>query len=136
MLGLAQVVNLVMEDNMIGRYLKELRKKKGLSQQDLANLLNVSKQTVSNWEVGRKAPRMKAVSKMAKLFDVPKASIMAGLPAETVLQANKEWDKYQVDKVIEISDGNLKFTYKGYKVPKEYINMLEKLMRCDIADEA
>ena len=79
---------------------------------------------------------MKAVSKMAKLFDVPKTSIMAGLPAETVLQANKEWDKYQVDKVIEISDGNLKFTYKGHKVPKEYISMLEKLMRCDIADEA
>lgn len=32
--------------------LYELRKKKGLSQEELANRLNVSRQTISKWEVG------------------------------------------------------------------------------------
>ena len=32
--------------------LYELRKQKGLSQEELANRLNVSRQTISKWEVG------------------------------------------------------------------------------------
>ncbi len=46
-----------MEKNMIGKYLRDLRRRRGMSQQELALALGVSKQTVSNWEVGRKVPR-------------------------------------------------------------------------------
>ena len=37
----------------IGSFIKELRKEKGLTQEQFAELFNVSRRTVSRWETGR-----------------------------------------------------------------------------------
>ncbi len=37
---------------MVGEKIYNLRKKKNLSQEDLASILNVSRQTISKWETG------------------------------------------------------------------------------------
>ena len=37
----------------IGEQINNLRKQHGLSQDDFANLFNVSRQTISNWENGK-----------------------------------------------------------------------------------
>ena len=79
-----------MEKNMIGKYLRDLRRRRGMSQQELALALGVSKQTISNWEVGRKVPRMKAVEKIANVFGVSRNSILAGLPVEMLEQEGQE----------------------------------------------
>lgn len=42
--------------NEIGLYIKKLRKEKGLTQQQLADKLNVSFQAVSKWETGETLP--------------------------------------------------------------------------------
>ena len=49
---------------------KDLRKKKGLTQVELAKLLNVQQTTVSKWEVGRATPDYPVLIKLAELFDV------------------------------------------------------------------
>ena len=41
---------------MLGETIKAIRKSKGLSQEELAALLNVVRQTVSKWEQGRSVP--------------------------------------------------------------------------------
>ncbi len=41
-----------MEQQKIGRFLKELRKEKNLTQEQLATKLNVSGRSVSRWETG------------------------------------------------------------------------------------
>lgn len=48
-----------------------LRKKKGLSQQDLAEALDVSRQAVSRWEVGTSLPSMENLLALSKLFGTP-----------------------------------------------------------------
>ncbi|EGP4752364.1 helix-turn-helix domain-containing protein [Enterococcus faecium] len=68
-----------MENNVIGTQISSLRKKFGLTQEDLANKLGFSKQTVSNWETGLKTPRMGAIQKMADLFNVSKSFIIEGV---------------------------------------------------------
>lgn len=54
----------------IGKQIKKLRAKYGWSQPQLADKLNVSKQTISNWETNLKSPRMGALQKMSDLFNV------------------------------------------------------------------
>lgn len=48
-----------------------LRKKKGLSQQDLAEAMDVSRQAVSRWEVGTSLPSMENLLALSKLFEIP-----------------------------------------------------------------
>ncbi len=50
--------------------LYELRRQKGFSQEELANRLNVSRQTVSKWEVGESSPDMENLVAIGELFGV------------------------------------------------------------------
>ena len=50
--------------------LYELRRQKGFSQEELANRLNVSRQTVSKWEVGESDPDMENLVAISELFGV------------------------------------------------------------------
>ena len=118
-----------MERYMIGKYLRDLRRRRGMSQQELALALGVSKQTISNWEVGRKVPRMRTVEKIANIFGVSRNSILAGLPVEILEQEGQE-DR----RVVDLTDLDIRLTYMGQQVPREYIDIIEKLMRCDIAE--
>lgn len=58
--------------------LYELRKQKGFSQEELANRLNVSRQTVSKWEVGESTPDMEKLVAISDLFDVSLDELIKG----------------------------------------------------------
>ena len=49
--------------------LYELRKQKGFSQEELANRLNVSRQTISKWEVGESTPDMEKLVNETKALE-------------------------------------------------------------------
>lgn len=51
--------------------LYQLRKEKGLTQAELAEQLEVSRQSVSNWEVGTTTPSTKRLRDLSQLYDVP-----------------------------------------------------------------
>lgn len=61
--------------------LYQLRKQKGLSQEELASRLNVSRQTVSKWEVGDSTPDMEKLVAMSALFDVSLDQLVLGKEA-------------------------------------------------------
>ncbi len=50
--------------------LQELRKKKGLSQEELAETLFVSRAAISKWESGRGYPNIDSLKRISKLFSV------------------------------------------------------------------
>lgn len=54
----------------LGEKIQLSRKKKGMSQEDLANLLNVSRQAVQKWESGASTPELNKLVDMSNIFDV------------------------------------------------------------------
>ena len=54
----------------IGQTIRDLRKEKGLSQEELAKLLFLSQDTISLWERGKSLPDIVAVLKLTKIFNV------------------------------------------------------------------
>ena len=55
---------------MLNENLKQLRKSKGLSQEELAIRLNVVRQTISKWEKGLSVPDADMLIKIADIFEV------------------------------------------------------------------
>ena len=66
-----------------------LRKDKRMSQQDLAEALNVSRQAVSRWEVGIAIPSMDNLLALSKLFGVPTDELMGGDKVVSVPESEK-----------------------------------------------
>lgn len=54
---------------VIGRRIKALREARGMSQDDLAQRVEVSRQTISNWERARTIPDALALGRIAEAFD-------------------------------------------------------------------
>lgn len=54
----------------LGEKLLSLRKKKGLSQEEVADLLHVTRQTVSKWETDQSTPDFDKVVPICKLYDI------------------------------------------------------------------
>lgn len=47
----------------------EFRKNKNLSQSALAELMNVSQNTISQWEIGIRSPSIKSAIELAEILD-------------------------------------------------------------------
>lgn len=52
-----------------GEQMKEARRRKGLTQEDLAKQMSVSRSTVSHWEIGRKVPEKEFLDRLAQLLE-------------------------------------------------------------------
>ena len=67
-----------MDLQKIGTFLKELRKEKELTQEQLAEMLNVSRRTVSRWETGSNMPDLDLLTEMADLYQVDLRDLLNG----------------------------------------------------------
>lgn len=63
----------------------ELRTKKGLSQDELAEKLYVTRQAVSRWETGETIPNTETLKRLSKLFDVS-INTLLGSPRQLICQ--------------------------------------------------
>lgn len=62
----------------IGGFIKQLRKEKGLTQEQLAEQLNVSRRTVSRWETGSNLPDLDILIEMADYYEVEIRELLNG----------------------------------------------------------
>lgn len=62
----------------IGKKLKEARQMSGLTQENVAEKLNVSRQTISNWETEKFYPDILYVSQLSDLYQVSLDELLKG----------------------------------------------------------
>lgn len=84
--------------------LQELRKQKGLTQEELAGALYVSRTAVSKWESGRGTPNIESLKAIAKFFSV---SIDELLSVDEVLTIAEEDQKQQTKYIHDLIFGLL-----------------------------
>ena len=60
----------------LGERLTDLRKKKGLSQEEVAEKLNVTRQTVSKWELDQSTPDFDKIVPICKLYNITSEELL------------------------------------------------------------
>lgn len=81
-----------------GEKLQELRKQKGLTQEELAESLYVSRTAISKWESGRGYPNIDSLKAISKFFSVSIDELLSG---EEIIALAEE---HQNEKVTNIQD--------------------------------
>ena len=61
---------------MLNENIKNLRKNKGYTQEELANKLNVVRQTISKWEKGYSVPDAELLKKLAEMLDTDVSQLL------------------------------------------------------------
>lgn len=80
-----------MDQKKIGSFLKNLRKEKELTQEQLAEHFNVSNRTISRWETGSNMPDLSLLIELADFYDVEIREIINGeRKSEKMNQEEKE----------------------------------------------
>lgn len=90
----------------VGNRIREERERTGISQEELARQIFVSRQTVSNWETGKTCPDVQSLLLMSNLFDVSVDSLVRG-DVETMSKAieNYELERYKIRMSMAVAAG-------------------------------
>lgn len=76
--------------------LQELRKQKGLTQEELAAFLYVSRTAVSKWESGRGYPNIDSLKAISKFFSVSIDALLSGGAALTIAEEEHKQTEKQL----------------------------------------
>lgn len=84
----------------LNKNIYELRKKKGFSQEQLAEKLKVSRQTISNWELGETSPNPEQLLLLSKTLEVSTDNLLGN---DTVFKSNSKKPIYLGSMLICVS---------------------------------
>ncbi len=87
-----------MDQQKIGAFLKELRKEKNITQEELAEKMGVSRRTVSRWETGSNMPDMDILIDISDFYEVDLREILDGE------RKNKQMDKEVKETVLKVAE--------------------------------
>ena len=78
---------------MFSQNLQKLRSEKNLSQEQLADKIGVSRQTISAWESGKASPELDKITAISKLFSVSIDELVGEIKTEASNFDKKEYEK-------------------------------------------
>ena len=93
----------------IGGFLRELRKEKGLTQEQLAEKFGVSSRSVSRWENGNTMPELGILVELADYYEVDIKEIIDG---ERKSEIMKTQEKETMQKVADYAEAEKKSVVK------------------------
>ncbi len=90
----------------IGERLKSLRQASGMNQMQVAQVLDIKRETYASWEIGRSSPKYDLLIKIAQLYNVSLEYLLTGEKQESfTVRSSNEYnsDIYSDSYVNELS---------------------------------
>lgn len=114
-----------------GETLKKIRKQKDMTQEQLAEYLNISPQSVSKWETNLTIPDITMIPMLANIFDVT-TDLLLGVDIDTkekrieaiIKEANNYFFKHQYDEAEKLLRTSLKEYPNSYKLMDSLVLVL------------
>lgn len=106
-----------MEKEKIGKYIKQKRTEAGMTQQQLADKIQVTEKAVSRWETGRGIPDISLLEPLARELHVSITELLCGADSDTVEKEIQDPMHTDLKNVIEYVQENRKDKYNvAFKV--------------------
>ncbi len=93
------------EKMSLGQRLLELRRKRGLSQEEVADKLNVSRQTISKWETDASSPDFDKILPLCSLYEISSNELLTGVKEESMTEGEEDTSTVVKKKAIGIGIG-------------------------------
>ena len=133
----------------LGKQIYELRKKANLSQEQLAEKVGVSRQTISKWELGETAPDIKQAQVLSQVFSVSLDELTGNDTKEVIYKKVSNTEKLAglIIKIIKIWGiiilacliiaviGIILFGYVREEGSVEFENNVEKVTFTEVVGE-
>ncbi len=116
-------MNMAKHDPDVGQRLRQLRRRLGLSQRELARRAGVSNATISMIEANRVSPSISALKQVLSAIDIGIADFFA--PAE----AEAEQIVFRADQLTEIAGGAVSYRQVGANLRGRSLQMLHERYR-------
>ena len=104
----------------IGRTIKELRQKRGITQEEFSEALRVSVVTVSRWENGVNAPDLSMLPVLAAYFRVTTDYLLGLERNDSMAKLIKTTETFELSSKEEAEEMVLKFKGEKFPVLKDY----------------
>lgn len=104
--------------------LQELRKQKGLTQEELAESLYVSRTAISKWESGRGYPNIESLKAIAKFYSVTIDELLSGEEVLTIAEEDqKQKESHLRDLVFGLLDLSVAMFFLSRSSDKKQMGM-------------
>lgn len=100
----------IMDTKKIGAFIAMNRKKKGYTQEQLAEKLGVTNKTISRWENGHYMPDLSLLEPLSKELDITLNELLAG--EEIVKEEAMEYSEQNLIQTIDYTDKKIKDEHK------------------------
>ena len=100
-----------MNQEKIGKFIVECRKEKGLTQEQLAEMLGTSSKSVSRWENGKTMPDYTIIEDLTKIFDISANEFFYG-------------ERISIGDLEKVSEENLRRMFRdryGKAISKKFV---------------
>lgn len=118
-----------MKNNDIGNIIKQARKKKGLTQAELGELMGITAVTVGQWETGKRIPKDETIERISEALDIDLTyRVKRGSPIErtsdilTILYDLACQEKIPVELLIKSVISEMEFVLKELELHRRYLS--------------
>lgn len=118
-----------MKNNNIGNIIKQARKKKGLTQSELGELMGITAVAVGRWETGKRTPRPETIKRLSEALEV---DLTASIKTVSFIKRTSDiltilydlacQEKIPVELLIKSVISEMEFVLKELELHRRYLS--------------